>query len=684
MTEIDRLSVSPFSTGKWEYESTLHFFYLESDEYSKLAQTRKHCFLVGHRGTGKTTLLKALDWEERIQNTSLYEELDGKPFNDGIVGAYITLKEASLTLFDDWLCDSNRSVYHIIVSSYLRAICLQEAAKAVRHISKSMPNYSLLGESQVTNSIGEEFFEWAADVLTIESVQFGTEVKTFRSIEQIASLLSDYLFDQATFTALSPESIMAALRLRKFQGIVNRLFLGFANYLSSLSDDRLWHFRLCLDEGEYLSDRAKMSVRTMVRECESPMYLIVSALRDLGTSTISDGVDLTLDDRHVINLDNRGKAEMQNLIQGIAKVRLKAAGIPTPSFQLRSLLGKPDLNELLLAHKPGENGRYRDFVRHWPKYEGEPLAFPRGRPSPIRNYLEMLGVIEDSREREISRHEDSIGFRKFKLAGYLHLLHELGFDEPLYAGSDIATGMSDGSIRDFILFLEFCREEWWLNKSGKQRSSLLDREAVEGFINQESIPWQLQDNALKRLGVEKLDAFEGRVLHSHESARRVVEFFSILAGYLDREGLNSAPKRPLRSRFLLTLDQKSSKLDDADVDADKLALQEAFLQLVSECSEEGFLRIAKYQGSNGELQVRVHLSLARQFNFAYQRPQYSTRIEWSDIERVMTDSSLKSLDRMAHAILEREKFRIARKANIQEDQLPLEYESSSDESLDQK
>ena len=93
---------SPFSLGRFEHDTRFrHAYFLPTDLYAKLA-TGVPTYLIGGRGTGKTTLLKAFEWRERLYNPFLQEALNGNAFADSIVGIYVKLSESHLKSFQRW------------------------------------------------------------------------------------------------------------------------------------------------------------------------------------------------------------------------------------------------------------------------------------------------------------------------------------------------------------------------------------------------------------------------------------------------------------------------------------------------------------------------------------------------------------------------------------------------------
>ena len=130
-TESRMNTPSPFSDTRFEHEFR-HLYYLEEDLYEKLQRT-KPCFLIGSRGTGKTTLLKSLSWRERLSNEGLKSQFKGRAFYD-FIGIYIKLPDVQLDAISIWLKDVPEIPKRAIYSRYLELIQIQEVFEAVAEL----------------------------------------------------------------------------------------------------------------------------------------------------------------------------------------------------------------------------------------------------------------------------------------------------------------------------------------------------------------------------------------------------------------------------------------------------------------------------------------------------------------------------------------------------------------------
>src|SRR5262249_34306339 len=96
-------NISPFTANRFEFEGK-HLYYLAPDVMRALEEPTP-AYLIGTRGTGKTTLLKALNWERRLHDEHLREQLGEDSFINRYIGIYIKLPEEHINLIDNWSKD---------------------------------------------------------------------------------------------------------------------------------------------------------------------------------------------------------------------------------------------------------------------------------------------------------------------------------------------------------------------------------------------------------------------------------------------------------------------------------------------------------------------------------------------------------------------------------------------------
>lgn len=148
--------------------STLHRFehqqeqlyFLPAGPFSLLEQP-KSLFMIGSRGTGKTTLLQALNWREQLFNKALQRKLAGSISDRKYIGIYVKVPLMHVPAFDRW--SEAPDLLEMLFSLYLDLVWLEELGNAIaalidEGVLKARPKH----ETSLVN-----------DILTMEPVLLG-------------------------------------------------------------------------------------------------------------------------------------------------------------------------------------------------------------------------------------------------------------------------------------------------------------------------------------------------------------------------------------------------------------------------------------------------------------------------------------------------------------------------------
>lgn len=614
-------SVSPFKLIRWENEDSRHFYFLDTSDYRKIREARKHCFVIGHRGTGKTSLLKALNWRERMSNPSLGSELLSDAFSDGVVGCYFGLQYLQMDVINDWLTDATPSVSHAILSSYLRGLWIEEVCKAVTALRASANLSSLASEIDGLSALEEEFEQWLPPQIRAGLPAF-TGPLSLKRLRDAATAMTVEIYARASDMFSSAAAVAGELRLGRLVDLTNHLFEALARMLPARTGVP-WVFQMCIDEGEYLSEAGRRTVRTLVRECRSPLLMTVASLDDLGVETINPRVRLTVHDRVLLDLRSRSLRQFMDLINGILRERLSSMGLGTGRFDVAELLGNFDLDHLLLQARP-ENPEARRQIAAWAKEAARDDDGVRPLP-PIRAFLAGSAATEASIDRADRRASESSGYRKKFVAGYLKLLATLGVREPVYAGTTISLRMMENSLRDVFLFLDECFELAEPDKT----INLNDR--LDRFLRRRPVRPAIQNAALKRLSRAKMADLDGRLVNLTTVSRAIVEFMSRLSNKLDMDPAPAPITVPERTSFLFEVPVVDGSIDGRWEQATRVS---AILEAIHNCTREGYLVGGIDPSSPNQLQVRVNRTLAKLHGFSYRQPQYVSRVRWNHLDRI--------------------------------------------------
>lgn len=634
---------SPFSDERWEEHDGRRFYYLDYDGFKAMTVRDKHLFIVGHRGTGKTTMLKALDWEERVANKQLRDALGGEPFSDGVVGCFMNLRVVALPTFDSWMIAEEAPVYHLVLGSYLRLYWLEEAARATRHIVDRITTYELDVEIGALADAAEYWRKWLANMDLEFSEELIGEHMSLSVLEKTASLLRDHIYNAATFGLVEPKQVASEMNLHRLQDITNRTFKSMANLLRQLEPSIDWTFRICMDEAEYLSSNARLSARTLVRECDSPLILIIAALDDLGVDTIHESVNLSTSDRDVIFLDQRSETDFEALFRGIASERATQWLGRDVEVDLRKLFNRFTLDELLLRQH-SESPNLQRITNRWQATLRErPAAFRGSTLGPIYENMVVQGWAPPaSFGSPQTRVELSAGARKYTVASYFDILRQCRITHPTYAGWSIVISCMDNSIRDGLRFLDNCYKS-----STNTKVSPDDRpRQLEAFLAR-PIELLRQDSALQLVGRIKVQRdLSTRIQTDQDNAKLMVDFFGILSSTVNFNGGMAAES----TKFSVTIPRSSR--DMAEILKGAQGLQERFVRTIYLCSREGFMRLESYNPATHEIVFRMHRSLARHHNFSYRRPTHTLVVPWNLVERIWLAPSHAGLKRTARIFFE--------------------------------
>ncbi|WP_197375775.1 ORC-CDC6 family AAA ATPase [Mycolicibacterium baixiangningiae] len=631
---------SPFGDDRWENQYGRHFFYLNTNEYKALIGNDRHSFVIGHRGTGKTTILKALDWEERLTNPSLIRALaNDDPFEDGVVGCFMNLRVVALQVFDLWLRDQTDASKHLIFSSYLRLSWIELATQAVSRILAGRQGFNLEIETQILERCGHALRQWLEPVPCEILPNIRTDIVSLNKVESIASCIRDYIWNAANLELMTPANVATTLNLHRLLEATNRIFKALADLLTAIEPRRQWTFRMCMDEGEHLSREAALSIRSLVRECESPLIMVVAALHNLGVDTIRPTVNLATEDRRVIDLDKRSRNDFVILFSGILEERVLQWMGESVSVDLELLLGAPSLNELLIRTET-ENPALKAIRSKWGRtLRDDPESLQKTASGPIYDFMLEHDWIRPLSDGPGRRLRASSGYRKYSTQAYFAILRNAGLTTPFYAGIGIVMGLPDNSIRDALRFIDGC----FLTYRAAAAEYVEPGQAVRSFLRR-TVPYAEQNRALYEVGQRKIDSdMPSRIEAERDNAGRLVEFFGLLAHLLTFSG-----DKHESCRFSVRLPNG----DSSEVDHAKASL---FVDAVRMCSREGYMRIDRDSVSDGEISFRMHRSLAKFYGFTFRRPSYTTAVPWEIVEEVWVTPSHQSMRRLAERVIARRK-----------------------------
>jgi hypothetical protein len=480
-------AINPFRPTRWEHHTDgrpLIWFTEEAEELS----ADKSTYIHGTRGTGKTTLLKGICWEDLCYNESLRMQRRFADFKN--IGIYIRFPDhisASMS-FTDWAAifpkvQNPEYEFYSFFSAAIEAICIERVADACHNLrERGEIEITAPQELQLVSDFTSEFSAIA---------NFGPRIPvTFLDLARCLRLmvsamnracgrgtvdkLVEELPDREPYRMLSyfAERVSAAIRLKTNVG------------------PQIVGFKFCLDDCEVLSPLQRKSLNSLVRLSRAPCSWVVSSVgggRD-DSETFIGSQPLTDADRRVISLDGRDENAFRQLCQSVVSLRL-IFSLPQSArpilnqtdvssfFDLQQRLGRWDVNDMmgalvsrsvrpvtLLLQKGAEqllalmrekekkiSPRYVAEEGRLPFYEAYVLMLWRGREEAFKTSIEASDI------EKLATFVDGFGqpafeawLRRKQRGAFLHFATSLGIRRLPLAGANIVVSLADGSIRDFL------------------------------------------------------------------------------------------------------------------------------------------------------------------------------------------------------------------------------------------
>lgn len=608
---------SPFTSSRFEYEPR-HLYYLPQHLFARLEEARP-TFLVGSRGTGKTTLLQALNWKERLHNDSLRTQLSEDPFSKRYIGVYIKLPEIQLEAMDKWLEDTRPAIRHNIVSLFLDLSWVKVLADAINEllatgVFAAPPEYEHA-------CVGEVFSKYGMMMEGRANTQHPTLLDLSRFCDEKLQELQ-----QLAMGAAEVGQVVKYLPIDQvghFGRFVSPCLAKICDYGAQNHEGR-WHFKVCMDEGECLSTEQLAVVKTIVRLAKWPAFPIaafVSLPEDL-TSTLIRKLTLQQADRELIILDDVREEQFKELAQGVATIRTRwKLRNEKVEVDVGRILGDLDINSMLyevLSESVNKEAKAllekskalkdNPFLREW-----DGSASTKGkRVIPIyQTYLiQTLGLEVPSPEEPgwKKRKQDCAEIRKRMVAAYLSICSQYSrLPQIMYASGDVLCQLSDNCVRDFLSQIEEIYRE-----AGRPLDEFVERK----------VSLAIQGRALWSASKKKAESIPRRELAAPREVGRLVKGLAQVTANIQSASYGNQHLRSSeRGLFHIRLDG-----DDQAVQIVK--------ELIYDAAQAGFLRLWRTEGGN--LTFRVHTSLAAYFGFSYRGAYYPCALTVGDVDRLRT------------------------------------------------
>jgi hypothetical protein len=518
--------LNPFRPTRWEHHTDGRPLIWFTDQAEELA-ANKSTYIYGTRGTGKTTLLKGICWDELCFNESL--KIQRRLGDFGSIGIYIRFPDhiAGSMSFDDWksifpnIKDQAFEFYRFFTLA-IESICIERVAEAC-HKLREIGEISFEA-SQEIRLVAEFVAEFPAIRFFLET-QPTTLLEIARTLRALVSRMNQACGRGTVGMLLGQLPIREPYQMLAY-------FAERATAIVKLNTSRGLKnvgFKFCLDDCEVLNPLQRKSLNSLVRLSRAPCSWVVSSVgggRD-DSETFIESQPLTDADRRVISLDGRDDPGFRQLCQAVVSLRLLFAGTMLSRatftqeqvanfFDLDQRLGRRDVNDMmealvrssarpltkalqagaehLLSLFKQRRSRLSNAIDEQggrlPYYEAYVLMLSRGPEDSFKQTIDISDIPKlDSYINNFGQPGFQAWLRRKQRGALLHFATALGVRRIPFAGANIIVSLADGSIRDFLeimgeIYESFISYHNWNSK---------DPDNLENFTNSKtSIPARVQ------------------------------------------------------------------------------------------------------------------------------------------------------------------------------------------------
>ncbi|GAA4020805.1 hypothetical protein GCM10022280_21610 [Sphingomonas swuensis] len=619
----------------------------------RLLEGLKSVYVAGTRGSGKTSLLKAINWRERLYNPTVRDQLGANP--PDYVAVYFRLPDfltsaIGLINWEHCFPDSPTPdlVGYEIFSQLIEFVGAQLICEAISSLRAAQRfSYSTNDEDALVAAVLARYPALAEAVGQDGCEGLDGLSLIFRRLHQRLNVL---ITRGQVHDAL-------ALSLEAQPGVfINELAARLRDLACAAegSCSTSFHLKICIDDCETLQPVQQKFLNSLVRSTQNPLFWVVSyvSVDYDSTNTVHFNQTLSDADRTQLLLDDMGNSDFYRLCEGVSLLRVYYSdpglrdtplnALPRDFFELESLLGKVSINALLANQ--AQHSLSAEFTQLVERAKARDKRRGSNRvPSIFETYvLEKLGHrLADDREANLGAY-----LRRKNVAALLAICAEFRITNIPYVGATTIVSLSNGCIRDYLELIGSIFDEALRRREIRSVADLRQRE----------VPLSLD---AQRVGVRassraKLDGIRNIIERDWAEATRTVEFIGKLTALLQSNpNVESTLATPERGNFIFDL----SLLDDDNGDHPG---RRAFVtRVLRRCEADGLLRPARSDQNDDdeahELAFHLHRRFAPEFGFSYRGPYGLLRMPMGEFAEMCVGSS-ETLD----ALVDRAYQRISR------------------------
>lgn len=619
----------------------------------QLLEGLKSVYVAGTRGSGKTSLLKAVNWRERLYNPTVRDQLGSNP--PDYVAVYFRLPDfltSAIGLINWQQCFPDSPTPELVgyeifaqLIEFVGAQLICEAISSLRAAQRF--SYSTQEEDALVETILARY-PTLKRVIGDEGCEGldGLSVVFRRLHQRLNVLITRGQIHEALDVALEAQPGVfineLASRLRDLAcKEVGACSTGF-------------HIKICIDDCETLQPAQQRFLNSLVRSTQHPLFWVVSyvSVDYDSTNTVHYNQTLSDADRTQLLLDDMRKTEFYRLCEGVSLLRIyysdptlretALSDLPRNFFRLDDLLGRASINAMLANQ--AKHSLSSEFSQLVERARASNVSKGRNHVPPIfETYvLEKLGHrLADNREANLSAY-----LRRKNVAALLAICAEYRITNIPYVGGTTVVSLSNGCIRDYLELIGAIFDE------------ALHREEIRCVADLRQRETPLSSD-VQRVGVRnssraKLNGIRNIIERDWAEATRTVEFVGKLTALLQSNpNAESTLATPERGNFVFDL----SVLDEG---RDGSSERRAFVtRVLRRCEADGLLRPARGNQNEDEdaheLAFHLHRRFAPEFGFSYRGPYGLLRMPMVEFAEVCEGSG-ETLD----ALVDRAYQRISR------------------------
>lgn len=624
---------NPFRPTRFEHEQ--HPLIWISPDVQQL-EALKSAFVAGTRGSGKTSLLKAVNWRERLYNPTVQDQLGAS--TPDYVAVYFRLPDylASAIGLIDWSAafpqsPSPEAIGHTMFSQLIEFVAAQLLCEALASLRASGRfKYSFEQEEAMVRALLSRY-----PALSVDPPEF------CRSLDDLSVVFRD---QHQRLNVLMTRGLVAQA-LDHALPVQPGVFVNdLASALRELACDAEgvcsadFHLKICIDDCETLMPLQQRFLNTMVRNSRHPLFWVISyvSVDYDSTNTIQHNQTLSDADRAQLHLDEIDGKHFYRLCENVSLLRIYYSDgalsrpalqdLPRNYFRLRDVLGSLNVNEVLLqAAKPSLSAEFVSLVER----SRQSSSGSRQKAPPIYEtyVLEKLGErLQDDREENFGAY-----MRRKQIAALLAIFSEFRLSRLPYVGAQTIINMGDTCIRDYLEIMGAVFEQAVAREEISELADLQQRTAP--------LSADTQLEGVRVSSKAKYDGIRNNFERDGAEAERAMEFIGKLTAKLQsNHASTSTLSSPERGNFHFDLDALGRGIT---TNAEKRAF---ILRLLRRCEADGLLRPAR-QGLVGDahdeldLTFHLHRRFAPYFGFSHRGPYGALQMPMEEFSEVCDAAS---------------------------------------------